>query len=66
MFSVESHSTNLLFDTRATLYFVTASWVETHNIPVAPMYPPTRVSSIGGRTQTDKLCPSARVQVRGI
>jgi hypothetical protein len=25
-----------------------------------------RVSSIGGRTQTDKFCPSARVQIRGI
>jgi hypothetical protein len=46
--------------------FVTASWVETHNIPIAPMYPTMRVSSIGGRTQTDKFCPSARVQIRGI
>jgi hypothetical protein len=25
-----------------------------------------RVSSVGGRTQTDKFCPSARVQIRGI
>jgi hypothetical protein len=25
-----------------------------------------RVSSIGGRTQTDRFCPSARVQIRGI
>jgi hypothetical protein len=45
---------------------VTASWVESHNILVAPMYPPMRVSSIGGRTQTDKFCPSARVQIGGI
>jgi hypothetical protein len=52
MFSVEYHSVNALFDTRATHSFVTASWVETHNIPVAPMYPPMRVSSVGGRTQT--------------
>jgi hypothetical protein len=65
-FSVESHSANVLFDTGATHSFVTASWVETHNIPVAPMYPPMRVSSIGGRTQTDRFCPSARVQIRGI
>jgi hypothetical protein len=56
----------MLFDTRAMHPFVTVSWVETHNIPVAPMYPPMRVSSIGGRTQTDKFCPSARVQIRGI
>jgi hypothetical protein len=45
---------------------VTTSWVETHSKPVAPMYPPMRVSSVGGRTQTDKCCPSARVQIRGI
>jgi hypothetical protein len=56
MFSVKSHSANVLFDTKATHSFVTASWVETHNIPVAPMYPCMRVSSIGGRTQKDKFC----------
>jgi hypothetical protein len=64
--SVESHPTNVLFDTEAMLSFVTASWVERHNIPVAPMYPPMRVSSIGGRNQTDRFCPSARVQIRGV
>jgi hypothetical protein len=61
MFSVEYHSANVLFDTRATHSFVTTSWVESHNILVAPMYPPMRVSSIGGRTQTN----SARVQIGG-
>jgi hypothetical protein len=30
------------------------------------MYPPMRVSSVGGRTQTDKSYPSGRVQKRGI
>jgi hypothetical protein len=65
-FLVESHSANVLFDTGAMHSFVIASWVETHNIAVAPMYPPMRVSSVGGRTQTDKFCPSARVQIRGI
>jgi hypothetical protein len=65
-FLVEYHSANVLFDTRATHSFVTASWVESHNIPVAPMCPPMRVSSVGGRTQTDRFCPSAKVQIRGI
>jgi hypothetical protein len=64
-FSVESHYANVLLDTGATHSFVTASWVETHNIPVAPMYPPMRVSSIGGRTQTNKFFPNERVQIRG-
>jgi hypothetical protein len=65
-FSVEYHSANVLFDTGATHSFVTASWVESHNIPVAPMYPPMRVSSVGGRTQTDRFFPSAKVQIKGI
>jgi hypothetical protein len=65
-FSVESHSANVLFDTGAMHSFVAASWVETHNIPVAPIYPPMRFSSIGGITQTDRFCPSARVQIREI
>jgi hypothetical protein len=65
-FFVEYHYANVLFDTGATHSFVTASWVESHNILVAPMYPPMRVSSIGGRTQTDRFCPSARVQIRWI
>jgi hypothetical protein len=43
-FSVESHYANVLFYTRATHSFVIASWVETHNIQVAPMYLPMRVS----------------------
>jgi hypothetical protein len=65
-FLVEYHSANVLFDTGATHSFVTASWVESHNIPVAPMYPPMRVSLVGGRTQMDRFCPSAKVQIRGI
>jgi hypothetical protein len=65
-FSVEYHSANVLFDTGATHSFVTASWVESHNIPLAPMCPPMIVSSDDGRTQTDRFCPSAKVQIRGI
>jgi hypothetical protein len=65
-FSVEYHLQMCYLILEQHISFVTASWVETHNITVAPMYPPMRVSSIGGRTQTDKFCPSARVQIRRI
>jgi hypothetical protein len=64
--SFESHLANVLFDIGSTHSFVTVSWVETHNIPVASMFPPMRVSSVGGRTQTDRLCPNARVEIREI
>jgi hypothetical protein len=64
MFSVEYHYANVLFDTGATHSFVTASWVDTHIILVAPMYPPMRVSSIGGRTQTDRFCDGTSQVIR--
>jgi hypothetical protein len=44
---------------------VTATWVETHSILVTPMFLPMKVSSVGGRTQTYRLCPNARVEIRG-
>jgi hypothetical protein len=47
-FLVDYHSANVLFDSKATHSFVTASWVESHNIPVAPMYPPMRVVQLVG------------------
>jgi hypothetical protein len=65
-FSVNYHFANVLFDTGAMHSFMTASWVESHNISIAPMYSPMRASSIGGRTQTDRFFPSARVQIGGI
>ena len=66
MFLVESPHANVLFDTGATHSFVTTSSVQTHSILVAPMFPPMTVSSVGGRTQTDRLCPNARVKIREI
>jgi hypothetical protein len=65
-FLVESHPVNVLFDTGAIHSFVTASWVETHSIPVTPMFLPTMVSSVGGRIKTNKLCIKSRVEIRGI
>ena len=56
MFSVESHPAKVLFDTGATHSFVTATWVELHNISVEAMMPPMRINSVGGKVQTDKIC----------
>jgi hypothetical protein len=42
MFPVESYLAKVLFDTGATHSFVSASWVESHNILL-------RVNSIGGK-----------------
>jgi hypothetical protein len=47
MFPVESFPAKVLFDTGATYSFVSASWVESHSIPIEPMIPPLRVNSVG-------------------
>jgi hypothetical protein len=47
MFPVESYPAKVLFDTGATHSFVSASWVESHNIPIEPMIPPLRVNLVG-------------------
>jgi hypothetical protein len=49
MFPVESYPTNVLFDTGATHSIVSTYWVESHNIPIEPMIPPSRVNSVGGK-----------------
>jgi predicted aspartyl protease len=66
MFSVESHPAKVLFDTGATHSFVTATWVEMHNISVESLVPPMRVNSVGGKVQADKICSNIRVEIRGI
>jgi hypothetical protein len=53
MFPVESYPAKVLFDTGATHSFVSASWVESHNIPIEPMIPPL-------------ICPNLRIEIRGI
>jgi hypothetical protein len=66
MFLVESHLAKVLFDTGATHSFVSTSWVEAHNIPIEPMIPPLRVNSVGGKVQSDRICPNLRIEIRRI
>jgi hypothetical protein len=66
MFLIESYPAKVLFDTCATHSFVSASLVESHNIPIEPMIPPLRVNSVGGKVQSDRICPSLMIEIRGI
>jgi hypothetical protein len=43
MFPVDSHIAEVLFDTGATHSFITASWVEAHNIPITTMSTPIQI-----------------------
>jgi predicted aspartyl protease len=65
-FSVKSHSVEVLFDTGATHSFVTASWVETHNLPITIMTTTIQIGSAGGKVRTNRICLNVRVEIRGI
>jgi hypothetical protein len=66
IFPVESYLAKVLFDTGATHFFVSTSWVESHNIPIEPMIPPLRVNSVVGKVQSDRICLNLRIEIRGI
>jgi predicted aspartyl protease len=66
MFPVESYPAKVLIDTGATHSFVSTSWVEAHNIPIEPKIAPLRVNVVGGKVQSDRICPNLRIEIRGI
>jgi hypothetical protein len=66
MFLVDSHIAEVLFDTGATHSFITASWVEAHNVPITTMSTPIQIDSAGGRIRADNICLNVCVEIRGI
>jgi hypothetical protein len=66
MFPVDSHIAEVLFDTGATHSFITASWVEAHNLPITTMSNPIQIDSAGGRIRADSICLNVSVEIRGI
>jgi hypothetical protein len=66
MFPVDSHIAEVLFDTRATHSFITASWVEAYNLPITTMSTPIQIDSAGGRIRADSICLNVSVEIRGI
>jgi hypothetical protein len=66
MFSVDSHIAEVLFDTGATHSFITASWVEAHNLPITTMSTLIQIDSVGGRIRANSICLNVSVEIRGI
>jgi hypothetical protein len=66
MFPVDSHIAEVLFDTGATHSFITASWVEVHNIPITTMSTPIQIDSVGGKVRADSVCLNVSVEIRGV
>jgi hypothetical protein len=66
MFPVDSHIVEVLFDTGAAHSFITASWVEAHNLPITTMPTPIQIDSVSGRVRADSVCLNVSVEIRGI
>jgi hypothetical protein len=66
MFPVDSHIAEVLFDTGATHSFITALWVEAHNLPITTMPTPIQIDSASGKVRADSVCLNVSVEIRGI
>jgi hypothetical protein len=66
MLPVDFHIAEVLFDTRATHSFITASCVEAYNLPITTMSTPIQIDSAGGRIRADSICLNVSVEIRGI
>jgi predicted aspartyl protease len=66
VFPVDSHIAEVLFDTGVTHSFITASWVEAHNLPITTMPTPIQIDLAGGRVRADSVCLNVSVEIRGI
>jgi hypothetical protein len=65
MFSVNSTTAIVLFDSGALHSFISAAYVEKHNIPIAMLKCRMVVSSPGGDMPTRKVCPKVKIILRG-
>jgi hypothetical protein len=66
MYPVKFHIAKVLFDTGATHSFITASWLEAHNLPITTMSTPLQIDSTDGKVRADSVCLNVSVEIRGI
>jgi hypothetical protein len=66
MFPVEYHLAEVLFDIGATHSFITASWVEVHNLPITTMSTQIQIDLGGGKVRADSVCLNVSLEIRGI
>jgi hypothetical protein len=65
MFSVNTTSVIVLFDSRASHSFISAAYVENHNLPIALLKYQMIVSSLKGDMPTRQLCLKVNLKIRG-
>jgi hypothetical protein len=62
-FFINDTSAVVLFDSRASHYFISAAYVEKHNLPIALLRCQIIVSSLGGDMPVRKLCPKVNLKI---
>jgi hypothetical protein len=65
-FSINDLSAVVLFDSGASHYFISAAYVEKHNLPMALLRSQMIVSSPGGDMPARQLCPKVNLKIRGV
>jgi hypothetical protein len=65
MFFVNDTSTVVLFDSGASHSFISAAYVEKHNLPLALLKCQMIISSPGGDMPSKQLYPKVNLKIRG-
>jgi hypothetical protein len=66
MFFINYASAVVLFDTGASHSFISATYVEKHNLPIALLRCQMIISSPGGDMPARQLCPKVNLKIRGV
>jgi hypothetical protein len=66
MFFINDTSTIVLFDSGASHSFISAAYVEKHNLPIALLRYQMIVSSPGGDMPSLQLCSKVNLKIRGV
>jgi hypothetical protein len=65
MFLNNDTSAVVLFDSRASHSFISTTYVEKHNLPMALLRCQMIVSSPGGDMPARQICPKVNLNIRG-
>jgi hypothetical protein len=66
MFFINDTSTVVLFDSEASHSFISAAYVEKHNLPIALLKCQMIVNSPGGDMPARQLCPKVNLKIKGV
>jgi hypothetical protein len=65
-FSINNISAVVLFDSGASHSFISATYIEKHNLPIALLRCQMIVSSLRGDMPVRQLCPKVNLKIRGV